>query len=103
MSELEGVKKFVSMVMMFFAFFLLSLFALIEFRPEFLEPVREALWSPLAVSTLFTIAALGIGSGIVLLIPGRTGEYEEYSLGVALIFLGSVCLSIGLSILLGVV
>lgn len=101
--ERGDAKKFVSMVLVFFALFLLSLFALLEFRPRFLEPLRETLWSPAAVSALLTMAALGIGSGVVLLIPGRTGEYEEYSLGVALLFLGSISLSIALSILLGIV
>jgi len=101
--EKGDTKKFASMVLVFFALFLLSLFALVELRPGFLEPLREALWSPAAVSVLFTVAALGIGSGIVLLMPGRTGEYEEYSLGVALLFLGSISLSIALSILLGIV
>lgn len=93
-------KRFASMVILFFAAFFLGLFMLIEFRPRFLEPLKKAIWSFPAVSFFFALSALSLGTGIVLLMPSRTGEYEEYSLGIALLFLGSISLSIALTVLL---
>lgn len=94
----EGRRALVVLVALFVVAFLATYFALLQMDTGF-RALTRLLWDPRVISALFGSGVFLVGMGAVMIIPGRHGEEGDIALGTAMVFVGSMLLTMSLALI----